>query len=451
MQSLGNPGNTYGHCHASEDAPAISARRHKCGAARLCGGSNSLAASYVAVAMFGLGAFMINAAYWVLSSLTTSFNAQLGSFSLAALYIAFIVSLLLAPSLVAILGSKTCSVLSGLCTLVFTASYFYPSWYTIMPSSVVQGFGYSLMYTTISITKNDEVRRVVEKLNVDEVTYQGRFTAVIIFACNSAGIVAGFISVATLSGGNDHTSSSCTYLFDNITHNTSGQTGVTVTLSTAAATAADTSTNYYILVAVCTALAFLSVVTFSITRAAAYHQCRVHSFGLREALRKITKHSADVFKQAITPAYAPVLPLRILQGLVGAYFFGVFTKVSYDVHAHTHARTNTLYTLQLQMYITECVGVGFVGVFVIVWGLFSGMGSFSTGWLMRYTASYVVVALTIGLGQMGAIVFLIAWVRQPSFAAIIIVSAVCGLCYGVNSATALGKLIYIHFMCSCTF
>ena len=341
MQSLGNPGNTYGHCHASEDAPAISARRHKCGAARLCGGSNSLAASYVAVAMFGLGAFMINAAYWVLSSLTTSFNAQLGSFSLAALYIAFIVSLLLVPSLVAILGSKTCSVLSGLCTLVFTASYFYPSWYTIVPSSVLQGFAYGLMYTTISVTKNDEVRRVVEKLKVDEITYQGRFTAVIIFACNSAGVVAGFISVATLSGGNDHTSSSCTYLFDNITHNTSGQTGVTVTLSTAAATAADTSTNYYILVAVCTALAFLSVVTFSITRAAAYHQCRVHSFGLREALRKAAKHTADVFKQAITPAYAPVLPLRILQGLVGAYFFGVFTKVSYDVHAHTHTHAQT--------------------------------------------------------------------------------------------------------------
>ena len=106
------------------------------------------------------------------------------------------------------------------------------------------------------------------------------------------------------------------------------------------------------------------------------------------------------------------------------------------------------------MYITECVGVGFVGVSVIVWGLFSGMGSFSGGWLMRYTTSYVIVVLTIGLGQMGAIVFLIAWVRQPSFTAIATVSAVYGLCYGVSSATTLGKLIGIgtrkHFMCSCT-
>ena len=333
MHSFENDRDPHGR-HASKCATAITEKRHKCGAAQLCGKSNSLAASYFTVGMFGLGALMINAAFWVLNSLTTSFNAQLGSFSLAALYIAYIVSLLLAPSLVAIFGSKTCSVLSGLCTLVFAASYFYPSWYTIMPSSVVQGFGYSLMYTTISITKNDEVRRVVEKLNVDEVTYQGRFTAVIIFTCNSAAVVAGIIAAATLSAGNinHHTSNSSTYLFDNM-HNTSVHC-VPLSNSTAAA-----STNYYILVAVCTAVAFLSVVTFSITRAAAYHQCRVHSFGLREALRKITKHSADLFKQAITPAYAPVLPLRILQGSVNAYFFGVFTKVSYDAHTHTHTHT----------------------------------------------------------------------------------------------------------------
>ena len=308
MHSFENDRDADGR-HASEREPTITERRHKCGAARLCGKSNSLAASYVAVAMFGLGAFMINAAYWVLSSLTTSFNAQLGSFSLAAVYIAYIVSLLLAPSLVAILGSKTCSVLSGLCTLIFTASYFYPSWYTIMPSAFVIGLGFGLMYTTISVTKNDEVRRVGQKLNVDEVTYQGRFTAIIISTCNSAAVVAGLVSVV-LSGGHRWASE---------------QTGVTFSNLTAAASAA--STNYYILVAVCTAVAFLSVVTFSITRGAAYHQCRVHSFGPREALCKITKHSADVFKQAITPAYAFAAPLQVLHGLVAAYFFGVFNKV----------------------------------------------------------------------------------------------------------------------------
>ena len=68
---------------------------------------------------------------------------------------------------------------------------------------------------------------------------------------------------------------------------------------------------------------------------------------------------------------------------------------------------------------------------------------------MRYMASYVIVALTIGLAQTGSIVFLIAWMRQPSFTVITILSAIFGLSYGVSSATALGKLAGTcnHFIC----
>ena len=93
------------------------------------------------------------------------------------------------------------------------------------------------------------------------------------------------------------------------------------------------------------------------------------------------------------------------------------------------------------MYITEDAAVESVGVSIILWGMLCCLGSFSAGWLVRFMASYVIVALTIGLGQIGAIVFLIAWAHQPSFAVVGILSAIFGLCYGVSSATALGKLM----------
>ena len=321
MHSFENGKDAYVR-HESDRGTPTAERRHTCSAkvAQLYrrGGSNSLAASYVAVAMFGLGAHLINAAYWTLSSLTASFNAELGSFSLAALYIAYIGSLLVAPSLVAILGSKTCSVLSGVCTLLFTASYFIPSsvfspsWYTIIPASLAIGLSYGFLYTALGVTKNDEVRRVVDKWKVDELTYQGRFSAIIIVACNSAAVVAGLVSV-TFSGFNIHHTSS------------SSPTSVALSNSTAAATV--NSTNYTILVAVCTAIAFLSVVIFSITRGAAYHQCRIRSFGLREALHTFAKHGKNFFKQVTTSAYALAVPLQLLHGSVEAYFFGVFTKV----------------------------------------------------------------------------------------------------------------------------
>ena len=90
------------------------------------------------------------------------------------------------------------------------------------------------------------------------------------------------------------------------------------------------------------------------------------------------------------------------------------------------------------MYITEGIGVEYVGVSVILWGFFCCLGSFSGGWLLRFMANYVLVAITIGLGQIGAIVFIIMWVHQPSFVVVTILSAIFGMCYGLTSTTALG-------------
>ena len=324
------------HCpqHVSSPEPSTTERTNYDDTDQVRGRAKTLAASYATVAMFGLGALLINTAYWVISSLTTSFNAELGSFSLAALYIGYVSSMLLAPSLVAIIGSKTCSVFSGLGTLLFTTSYFYPSWYTIMPSSFVQGIGYGLMYTSLGVTKNDEVRRVVERAKVDEITYQGRFSAIIIFSCNSAAVVGGLIAVTSLSGqqglsGPDNS----TFPLDNNTHNATSELShrVCVMLSSSTAAASANTTKYYTLVAVCTGVALLSVVIFSITRGATYHQCRISSMGLRETLCGIIIHTmkngAEAFKLTLTPVYTLALPLKILHGLITGYFFAVFTKV----------------------------------------------------------------------------------------------------------------------------
>ena len=307
--------------------------KRDCSAKPDCGDTKSLASSYVKVALFGVGAHLISVAYWVLSSLTTSYNADLGSFSLSALYVSNISSFFLAPSLVNILGSKACALLSGLCAFVFASSYFYPSWYTIMPSSIVHGFASAILFTTLGVVKNDEVRKVVEEKKVDEVTYHGRFSAIAAVAASSAAIVGGIVTVATLSVQQDG------WAYDNATngsvngslsHNTTLELlpkKACANLSTATAAASANTINYYILVAVCTLATLLSVVVFSIARGAAYHQCKVCSFGMKSALRDIAVYAARVLKQATTPAYGMTLPLWLLLGLITAYFFGVFTKV----------------------------------------------------------------------------------------------------------------------------
>lgn len=94
----------------------------------------------------------------------------------------------------------------------------------------------------------------------------------------------------------------------------------------------------------------------------------------------------------------------------------------------------------MQSYITECVGVEFVGVSVIIWGLSTSLGGFISGLLMRCMTSYIIVMVVVGLGHIGSVVFLLVWTRQPSLEVICIMACIYGLCHGVIFTAAFGKL-----------
>ena len=102
-----------------------------------------------------------------------------------------------------------------------------------------------------------------------------------------------------------------------------------------------------------------------------------------------------------------------------------------------------------QRYITECVGVQYIGVAICVRGVFATLGSFGSGWLMQRTTNYMMVLVCIGGLEVGSLIFLIVWERQPSFAAIIIITAIIGLCYGLNATVGLGEYPYFN-MHACT-
>ena len=284
----------------------------------------SIVASYANVVNFGVGFSLLGIAYYGLSSLSTSFNAQLGSFSLAIVFFGFLTSQFVTPSLMDVLGAKTCAVGSGIFVLLFSVSYFYPTWYTLMPSSLGMGLGYGLLYAASGTIKNDEVRKCVERFKVDPLTYQGRFSAIIItFGLGASAMLAGVTSLGILSSRSSEVSrvGGCEQARNN-----------SLVFNTSKATQTDfrplvSPTVYYILVATMTAVSLLCIFTMSIMRGAAYHKCKVRSFGLKEALRNTATHAVKVLKQACTPAYGLVLPLRLNQGFTTAFFYGVFTKV----------------------------------------------------------------------------------------------------------------------------
>ena len=232
--------------------------------------------SYVKLVTFSVGFCWSGVAVFGFSSLTTSFNAEVGSLSLASLYFGFLTSLFLTLSLVDVVGAKACAVCSGFCVLFYSMSYFHPTWYTLIPSSLVMGIGYGLLYAASGAIKNDEVQKCVERFKVDPVTYQGRFSAIIISfglgtsACLSGSISFGILASTNLNHSRPNGSVSCvagvvnTSLMDNT--------------SSIAPDSVVSPTVYYTLVATMTGASLLCILTMSIMRGAVYNQCRVCSF-----------------------------------------------------------------------------------------------------------------------------------------------------------------------------
>ena len=291
---------------------------------------NSIVASYVKLVVYAVGFALFNTSFFSLASLTTSFNETLGSISLSIVYAAFPVFLFATPFLVNTLGAKTCAVGSGLCVLVYSATYFYLSPCTLVPSSLAAGVGFGLLYTSAGAIKSDEVLWCVEHWKVDPETYQGRFSAIIVsLGLGTAVCLAGLVNLVILSAAPVHQSrpNGICMAVDLANTSLAGSTSCTTHYPLVVSPEA-----YYSLVATISAVSLLCILAMSVMRGATYHQCRVRSFGLKEALRSSATNAIKVVKLACTPAYGLVLPLRMNQGFVAAYFFGMFTKVPICMH-----------------------------------------------------------------------------------------------------------------------
>lgn len=296
-----------------------------------------LGKAYAKIFALAVGFFLIDIPFFLLSSLTTSFSVDLGAFSLGAMYVAFTSFLFVAPSLVVMLGSKTCAVGSGLGALVFSLGYLYPSWYTLLPGSFVMGVSLASVYTVLAVTKNDEVQNIAEKYNIDPVTYQGRFSAIIsVVGDGASSVVSGIVTFVILSSKSSYhnplDSVHSNQSFANLTvppvhHNASlhGHACVTVTSETPAIS--PDSLSYYILVAVCAGASALCIFILSILDGAAYHKCRLRSYGPRKFVCHVAAYVVKVLQQGSTPEYVLLLPLRLTHGFTLGYFQGVFTKV----------------------------------------------------------------------------------------------------------------------------
>ena len=320
-------------------------------------GFRQIAVSYAKMLLFGMGYGLIALVYWILTSLTTSYNSELGFISLSCMFSASFVLLVLGPSIVTLFGVKTCLLSTALGAVVLSVSYFYPSWYTVLPASVLLGVVYALIFTSAGLFVEGEAHSCVDKAGVDLVIYRGRFSAIYLCFDGAGSIVAGITTAAILflqgdaSGVGDGSTvtNTTTVQLPNMTTWTPNissdvHSSACRDLPLSAVSLPAGSTKYYIVVAACTIAAVLAVLVMAVLRTHKQYGCKICAFGLKGGLRHIAVHTVKVLKQMSTPPFTLLAPTPVHIGLSAAFFFGTFTKVrthAYIYHSLSHTTPGT--------------------------------------------------------------------------------------------------------------
>ncbi len=118
-----------------------------------------------------------------LQSLQSSINSEggLGLVTLSILYAMFVVSGFITPSILKLLGTKYALLFCFLCHLVYTLSNYYPSWYTLVPASMLIGFSQGPAWAATSTHLAEVAIAVAPSLNKKQDYLIGKFTGIFFF------------------------------------------------------------------------------------------------------------------------------------------------------------------------------------------------------------------------------------------------------------------------------
>lgn len=135
--------------------------------------------------VYGLGVsfFIVFTAFIGLQNLQSSINSSggLGLASLAVVYSFFIISGFVTPSILKLFGTKYSLLIGWLCHLQYTIANYYPSWYTLIPSSAIIGFGSGPIWAAASSHFVEIAILVAPKLDKDKAYLISKFTGILFF------------------------------------------------------------------------------------------------------------------------------------------------------------------------------------------------------------------------------------------------------------------------------
>ena len=91
------------------------------------------------------------------------------------------------------------------------------------------------------------------------------------------------------------------------------------------------------------------------------------------------------------------------------------------------------------MYVSDCIGVRWVGLVLMTYGVSSGLGGLVSGRLVKCLPQYL-ITYAASLTSLGIFLFHLFWARAPLYYVQFIVASLIGICEGSLSAVTASEL-----------
>ena len=149
----------------------------------VCKSDNPKKWGYKNVLGLSVSYLLVYSVFKAVQNLQSSINSTggLGLASLAVLYACFVVTGFVTPAIVKLLGTKYSLLLGFICHLVYTLTNYYPSWYTLIPSSVLIGFASGPIWAAANTHIAKVAVEIAPALRKDSALVISRFTGLFFF------------------------------------------------------------------------------------------------------------------------------------------------------------------------------------------------------------------------------------------------------------------------------
>ena len=279
---------------------------------------------YKNVYMLSIVFLLLIGAHHGLVGIQTTLNADHGLVTLAVENSLFVCSVVIAPSVIWLLGIRNAMLLACVLQVGYITSNYLRSYYTLIPGAIIGGYSLGILWVTANLYLSITGTNLSATINAKPTIVIGRFNGIFYMFISLGLMVGNIISSVYLTADVDTGCDSDTFGFNVTNSNISSSLVCTCDVSSVIS-----ERNRYILVSIF-ALGNLIAIAVLILTVGNLPRLVTDSDELRARILRYLKFSLiSIIRVHVSTKASLLIPVFMLEGLQAGYYLGTFTTVSY--------------------------------------------------------------------------------------------------------------------------